>query len=121
MCARHSWACKLHAALSVNVLYTKISSDAFNGSEHPMKQTTTYQWCIQVCIRDAIYNAIGLWLETAMAYIFAISSERVLKKIIFFLGIGCQISLKSGRTSKKTRFFWKIMLYSLKPTFEVTS
>ncbi len=31
--------CKLHAALSVDVLYTKIRSDGFNGNEHPMQET----------------------------------------------------------------------------------
>ncbi len=30
--------CKLHAALSVDVLYTKIHSDSFNGSEQPMAE-----------------------------------------------------------------------------------
>ncbi len=29
-------SCKLHAALSVDVLHTKICSDSFNGSEHPL-------------------------------------------------------------------------------------
>ncbi len=32
-------SCKLHAVLSVDVLYTRILSDSFNGSEHPMKHT----------------------------------------------------------------------------------
>ncbi len=32
--------CKLHAALPVDILYTKTHSDGFNGSEHPMILTS---------------------------------------------------------------------------------
>ncbi len=36
VCSSLMGPCKLHAALSVDALYSKIRSDGFNGSEHPM-------------------------------------------------------------------------------------
>ncbi len=35
MCSSLMGPCKLHAGLSVDVWYTKIHSNGFNGSEHP--------------------------------------------------------------------------------------
>ncbi len=36
VCSSLMGPCKLHAALSMDVLCTKIRSDGFNGSEHPL-------------------------------------------------------------------------------------
>ncbi len=42
VCSSLMCPCKLYAALSVDVLCTKIHSDGFNGSEHPMSDCLAF-------------------------------------------------------------------------------
>ncbi len=52
--------CKLHAARSIDVLYTKMYSDGFNGSEHPMRliEFGTSSTALVTVPRTSLYRQI---------------------------------------------------------------
>ncbi len=66
VCSSLTVPCKLHAALSADVLCTKIHSDNFNGSEHP-KVTNVKNSILHACVvnflREFFLAAFGLSAE----------------------------------------------------------
>ncbi len=58
VCSSFMGPCKLHAAMSVDVLYTKICSDGFNGSEHPAAWSKQNGCHIRKCRCCFIYRNI---------------------------------------------------------------
>ncbi len=63
---------KLHAALSVDVLYTKIHSDHFNGSEHPMHERKILQFDIKKISQPKKNFVSAIWQKRFSTLCFRI-------------------------------------------------
>ncbi len=58
VCSSLMGSCKLHAALSVDVLYTKTHSDGFNGSEDPMVWFTNHTQTVCELFGSVVFTSL---------------------------------------------------------------